>query len=662
MRYVALLVFVVWGACKNASETGSSGAGSGSGPGSGSGAAGAGASAGSGTGVAPPLPIKVPPFELPPPADKITSLSGDAEAVCVTRASGHVDCWGAWSDDPQGRVKRVPGVDDATAVAVTKYQLCILRRSGVSCSSDVHEALAAIALPRGVTVDQVVSPCARTTTGKLACWDNAGAKNAATLALRVNDIAQLGGACAVTAKGRMLCKLGNRWERVPKIEHVRRYAAGLQAGEAEQFQAGCAILDDDSVRCFTVSQIPGRPGLRVDLHKTKPETDRVLEGATALALDDHGLIALVGGKVLVVRDDEPIRMVSTVSDAVAITPRCALRAQGSVVCWGDRGGTLGQPHLAGSRSDTPVPVVGIADVVSVAHTKDMGWAVTRDGKLYQWGGRRTGWPTEVAFEGPAAEVVASPMGYGEEACVLRRDHRVSCRTAEVGFKDVGLADVAALRSDGNLVIARLANGTGVTWYGLKPAEHKPMANVEGAVEIASTAAPRCYRTATTVKCTPYDCVRDARGVCSYVDKPYVDIAVKDVVELAHGRNTLCARTQQRTVVCWGESAFVPGAGSGALVPPEPVAKIDDAVGLASDYENLCVVRADGRLTCWAAAKREAPHDVLPAGSVAPPIAGALEGCAIRPDGRAACWGSDEAGQLGAGTVIALETPAAVPGL
>ena len=75
-------------------------------------------------------------------------------------------------------------------------------------------------------------------------------------------------------------------------------------------------------------------------------------------------------------------------------------------------------------------------------------------------------------------------------------------------------------------------------------------------------------------------------MCTYADHPYVDIPVKDVVELAHGRDTLCARTQQHTVVCWGVAAFAPPAGSesGAPVPPQVVANLTDAVGLASDYE------------------------------------------------------------------------------
>jgi len=666
MRFAVCVVFGVfgvggiWGGCKDASPSARS---SSAAVGGGSGAA---VPAGSAA-VAPALPIELPPFELAAPADKITAISGDAEAVCALRASGHVDCWGAWSDDPQGRVKRVADVDDAIGIQVTKSRRCIVRRRGLWCASDGGDGDAQIALPPGVEIDEIShnSPCARTTGGRIACWNPSEPARPAVLVPRLKDIAHVGGVCAVTVKRRVQCDLSGRWERVPELGHVRTFAAGWQAGEEEQFQSACAILDDDSVRCFMITQVAGRRGLRLVPGDDKPETARALRGATALAFDDHGLIALVGGKVLTVSDEDGVRAIPRLTDAVAITPRCALRAQGSVVCWGDHDGTLGQPRRAGARSAAPVPVVGIADVVSVARTVNSGWAVTREGKLFHWGAQRTGWPIQVPFDGEAAQVVADPRGYGDEACVVRRDHRVSCRVGQGGFEDIGLADVAALRSDGILEIARLANGTGVTWYGIKPAEREVMHNVEGAVEIASVSSPRCYRTATAVKCTPYECVPDRRGVCSYEDHPYVEIPVADVVELAHGRGSLCARTRQRTVVCWSDAAFAPGpagSGSGAPVRPEPIAGITDAVGLTSDGETVCAVRADGRLTCWGGDKPTPPHDVLPAGSVAPPVIGAADGCTIRPDGRPACWGNDDGGQLGAGAIIHLDSPAAVPGL
>jgi len=123
---------------------------------------------------------------------------------------------------------------------------------------------------------------------------------------------------------------------------------------------------------------------------------------------------------------------------------------------------------------------------------------------------------------------------------------------------------------------------------------------------------------------------------------------------------LCARQRAGTVTCWTDAAF--DAGSGARVPPAAIPNTTDAVGLANDYENLCIVHADGRLTCWGGRDHAPPHDILPAHSVAPPVAGALEGCAIRPDGLVACWGNDASGQLGDGAIMKLDAPAAVPGL
>ncbi|HUJ61239.1 MAG TPA: hypothetical protein VLX92_22200 [Kofleriaceae bacterium] len=666
----SLVVLVVTFACKGGNAPTAIGSGSGSGSGA---VVTAGSGSGSGSGSATPVAAKptapaAPPFELPAPADKITAISGDTEATCVLRASGHVDCWGAWSDDPQGRVKRVAGVDDAIAVRVTKDRRCILRRKALECADEPTQSPTTILTPAGATFDEIAPsrPCARTTDGRVACWDLSPSETPlqAVPEPHLAHVAHLANACVVTDKGGVSCSLGDKWERVPHLEHVRWLAPGLQAGEEEQFQSTCAGFEDGSVRCFAITQIHGRSGLEISADsELKPEEAAALKGATAIAFDDSGVIALVGGKVLIDHDKEPIRTLPVLADAVAITPRCALRAQGSVVCWGDAGETLGQPHLANRRSDTPLPVVGIADVVSVARSKDASWAVTRDGKLYAWGKRETGTAMPVAFDGAATEVVTDQSGYGDEACVLRRDHHVLCRTAEAGFADVGLANVAELREDGGMIAARLADGTAVEWYAIKPTEHHPMHGVTGAVEVAGT-FPRCYRTATAVRCTPYNCVHDAQGVCSYPDQPWADLPVKDIVELVHARDTICGRTKQGGITCWGVAAY--DAGSAAPVPPQPIAGITDAVGLSvedgmmgSDL-NVCAVRADGRLTCWNPDKPE-PKDVLPLHSVAPPVVGANNGCTIR-DGQALCWGDDDAGQLGIGTVVHLDTPAAVPGL
>lgn len=89
--------------------------------------------------------------------------------------------------------------------------------------------------------------------------------------------------------------------------------------------------------------------------------------------------------------------VTGIDDATALVAgrnhTCALRATGTVVCWGlGLAGQLGDGTQA-SRA-RPVEVKGLANVVSLFTSDDATYAVTRAGKLYGWGHLRP-WGTTV---------------------------------------------------------------------------------------------------------------------------------------------------------------------------------------------------------------------------------------------------------------------------
>ena len=81
------------------------------------------------------------------------------------------------------------------------------------------------------------------------------------------------------------------------------------------------------------------------------------------------------------------------TDAVQIAAgqfhACAVRATGTVVCWGHNFfGALGTP--GGQDSSVPVAVPGLAKVVQVAGGLESSYAVTAAGLVYSWGGNFSG--------------------------------------------------------------------------------------------------------------------------------------------------------------------------------------------------------------------------------------------------------------------------------
>lgn len=138
----------------------------------------------------------------------------------------------------------------------------------------------------------------------------------------------------------------------------------------------------------------------------------------------------------------------------------------------------------------------------------------------------------------------------------------------------------------------------------------------------------------------------------------------EVLELVTGSQHVCARVRtdpdDEHVVCWGDNAV----GQLGVDPrctsvlPREVPGIDDAVAIASGRAHTCVVRSDGRVSCFGesaelalGANREAgsvlvdPPGIVRATAVA---AGSSHTCVIHDGGKVGCFGLGSSGQLGAG--------------
>lgn len=157
-----------------------------------------------------------------------------------------------------------------------------------------------------------------------------------------------------------------------------------------------------------------------------------------------------------------------------------------------------------------------------------------------------------------------------------------------------------------------------------------------------------------------------------------DAARPNVLEVALGELHSCARKPDGTVKCWGDDVQgqtgTGGVDGGFLRTPTAVSGLADAVQLAAGGKHACVVRQDGKVSCWGLnldgqlgngqtnARATSPVDVGNLTDAVTVSAGSNFTCAIRATGAVVCWGAGLSGQLGSGTNTTRPSPGPVTNL
>jgi alpha-tubulin suppressor-like RCC1 family protein len=246
-----------------------------------------------------------------------------------------------------------------------------------------------------------------TTTNSLTTVTVAGLSNAVGLATGLNHT------CALQSSGTVSCwgennagQLGNGTPTaaslVPVAVQGLTNTVALAAGEKHT----CALSANGAVSCWGDNFFGQLIGVSPTLSGSFVATPVVVPGVTsavALSGADANTCALIAnGGVLCWGFNGNGRLgtgvfsgsystpspVTGLTDAIALTSghghNCALRAGGTVVCWGfNNHGELGN-GLVGDRS-TPVDVVSLTGVVSVTAGGYHNCALTSSGALYCWG-------------------------------------------------------------------------------------------------------------------------------------------------------------------------------------------------------------------------------------------------------------------------------------
>lgn len=334
------------------------------------------------------------PIDAAPPEDDAAVPEVPAHLVATFRATCLLDdatqCWGAsttgasFGETPQP----APTLDRALDVRIGGSFLCALGADGrVACAGSNHAGQLGVspaALPSREALepvpglDDVVEialdgshACARRADGTVWCWGD-------------NSVGAVGRAIRAHGPGASVA------EPVPMAVEGIADAIGIAAGSHHS----CAALADGGVRCWGYDSY-GQLG------------DGARSGATEVPVTAQGL-----------------------GDAIAVTGRgnstCALRADGTVWCWGRH--TEGQLGIADEDVESctnivphpcataPRRVLAVEGATEVAFGGVIGCALTGDG------GRCWGTITADVEAG----VLELAVGW-EHVCVRTGDERVLCR-------------------------------------------------------------------------------------------------------------------------------------------------------------------------------------------------------------------------------------------
>lgn len=301
---------------------------------------------------------------------------------------------------------------------------------------------------------------------------------------------------------------------------------------------------------------------------------------------------------------------------------CALRAEGSVYCWGANAvGQLGD----GTRDDSraPVRVRDLPPARSIAAGEDYTCASTDRG-IYCWGANAVGQlgngesangysrPVPVLASGqPAASALS------ERTCAI--GDRLACwgqlPVFDAGGRPIFGEDRADVRASAiaigeqhecaiaeGRVLCRgvgpngeLGNGSNAPAYGLTPVE-----GIERAVSIAAGHHHTCAALADGTLWCWGDNTRGQLGLrgssgSSIPVRVDLPIAVRTVVA---GAEHTCALGENGDVRCFGDNRDRQSGADGEMAAPREVRLGGRAIAIAAGARHTCVVLDDRQVRCW----------------------------------------------------------------
>lgn len=567
----------------------------------------------------------------------VTALEAGAQNTCALLANGTVRCWGVNNfgqlGDGTTLSRSVPttvsGLSNVIAVAAGGSHTCALLVNGIARCWGVNGSGR---LGDGTTVNRLTPvtvsglidavdietgsahTCALHSSGTARCWG-------------LNGSGQIGDGTTVNRLTQV---------QVGGFEN----AVNITAGGSHT----CALLADGSAKCWGANQ-SGQLGIS----NTAP---------TNIAPTP----VLGGGGGVTARDI-----------AAGRNHTCAVRANGTVACWGSNdSGQLGDGTTTNRL--TPVTVIfslnnPLTNVVAIALGESHTCALVTVGVPLCWGLNSSG-------QLGNGTVSSSPTPVG----VLGLTNVVGIATAGA----LGSSHTCALRADGT-VRCWGANGSGQLGNGTTLQSNVPV-TVSGLTNAVAIAVGEFHTCALVSVGVPFcwgfnGSGRLGDGTLSTRLLPTL-VSLDNTVAITGGNTHTCALRADGTPWCWGANLLGQlGIGSTVSRSFPTFANLLDVVAIAGGFGHTCALLADGTARCWGDNASGQLGNTTTSSSLTPETVGRLIGnlatffsplrgvvnlatgrrhsCALLVTGGVTCWGENTAGQLGIGSTTNQSSPVSV---
>lgn len=341
----------------------------------------------------------------------------------------------------------------------------------------------------------------------------------------------------------------------PPLEGVVKLAHSISTHESNGTM--CAILDDDSVRCWgpyqkgitlagdTLTHWVAGPAwiseesAPVEISITGQNVFVLFEDGTVAAAGENGQGQL-GNNTTSADISETLTIISGLTDVIDIRSAsksvCALISDGTIKCWGDN--VYGQLGIGNTDDQsTPQTVDDISTAISIGAGHNHFCALLDGGTVKCWGHGNYGELGNGATDNQSTPVLADitgatglVVGYGN-TCAIVADGAIKCWGGN---------------GQGNL-----GNGT-VSGYSSSPVD---VTGITGATRIESGSNHFCAKVASTLKCWGKG---DSGNLGSQTmstnnPTPVTATGVTDIADLALFGTTTCVLESSGRVKCFGNN-------------------------------------------------------------------------------------------------------------